>query len=101
MLAALQMGRLLRAYKMWKAAGRSALLISSPALLKRRRRLLTRCAPGAERAASEARDLLGVERLAVRLPETAQIKAELSWEWRRRGGSENASVLTLVEAVHV
>jgi hypothetical protein len=57
---------------------------------------------GAERAVGEPRDLLGVERLAERLPQQAQVQAELSWEWRRPlAGSDKASLLTLVEAVFV
>ncbi len=61
-----------------------------------------RGAGGAEQAASEPRDLLGVERLAERLPESATLKSELSWEWRRAHPSvPGASLLTLVEAVLV
>lgn len=54
------------------------------------------------RAAGEPRDLLGVERLAERLPETAQVKRDWSWEWQRPDStSEKRSLLTLVEAVLV
>ena len=60
--------------------------------------------PGAQaRAASEPTDLLSVERLVERLPQSADVKAEQSWEWRqdRPAGDEKRSLLTLVEAVLV
>lgn len=54
-------------------------------------------------AEGEPLDLLSVEHLAERLPETAQSKAEQSWEWQRPlpQGSKNGSLLTLVEAVQL
>jgi len=60
--------------------------------------------PGSQgEAASEPRDLLGVERLLERMPEIAEIQAEQSWEWRQepRGRAEKHGLLTLVEAVLV
>jgi len=53
--------------------------------------------------APEPHDLLEVERLAERLPEIAEIKAEQSWEWHQAPppGAEKRSLLTLVEAVLV
>jgi hypothetical protein len=80
------------------------------ALVRRAERALLACAvsevelaseparPG--NAAGQPRDLLGVERLAERLPERAQVKREWSWEWRRtHPGNGKRSLLTLVEAV--
>jgi hypothetical protein len=54
-------------------------------------------------AAGEPIDLLMVERLVERLPETAEIKAEQSWERRQDppAGSGKHAVLSLVEAVLV
>jgi hypothetical protein len=46
-------------------------------------------------AASEPHDLLATERLVERLPESVEVKAEQSWEWRR------GNLLTLVEAVQL
>lgn len=59
--------------------------------------------PGGElRPAQEPRDVLGVLRLVERLPQTARVLAERSWEWRRGlPGAEKRSLLTLVEAVLV
>jgi hypothetical protein len=54
------------------------------------------------KAVGQPRDLLGVERLAERLPESAQVKRDWSWEWRRPDSpNEKRSLLTLVEAVLV
>lgn len=50
---------------------------------------------GKDVAASEPRDLLSVERLVERLPTSADVKAEQSWEWRR------GDVLALIEALRV
>lgn len=65
-----------------------------------------RSAPnGKKSAVGEPRDLLGVERLVERLPQTVEPRAEHSWEAPgpvdSRPGSENLSLLTLVEAVLV
>lgn len=58
---------------------------------------------GASAALGEPRDLLGVEHLAERLPQVAQIQSEQSWEWRRPSADAagKRSLLTLVEAVLV
>lgn len=58
---------------------------------------------GQDAAQSEPHDLLSVEHLAERLPRSAAIKAELSWEQRRPllGETKNDSLLTLVEAALV
>jgi hypothetical protein len=50
---------------------------------------------GKDVAASEPRDLLSVERLVERLPASADVKAEQSWEQRR------GSTVTLIEAVRL
>lgn len=64
---------------------------------------LRRLPNGQNAAEGEPNDLLSVEHLAERLPETAQTKAEQSWEWSqpRPEGAKNGSLLTLVEAVLV
>jgi hypothetical protein len=64
---------------------------------------LRRAAGGKPVAEGEPRDLLLVERLVERLPGTAEVKAEQSWEWRRDAGpgGDSRSVLTLVEALLV
>lgn len=58
---------------------------------------------GQDAAQGEPHDLLSVEHLAERLPQSAEIKGELTWEQRRPlpGGTKNDSLLTLVEAVLV
>ena len=54
---------------------------------------------GQSSADGEPEDLLSVEHLGERLPETVQIKAEQSWE--RPQAAKNGSLLSLVEAVLV
>jgi hypothetical protein len=51
--------------------------------------------------AAEPTDVLAVERLVERLPQSAEIKAEQSWEWRQgpAAGGASAGLLTLVEAL--
>ncbi len=56
---------------------------------------LQRGAGGKDVAASEPHDLLTVEHLVERLPRSADVKAEQSWEQRR------GRVLALIEAVRV
>jgi hypothetical protein len=58
---------------------------------------------GLSAAQGEPRDLLSVEHLVERLPQSAEIKAELTWERRQSlpGGQKNGSLLTLVEALLV
>ena len=48
------------------------------------------------RPARDPVDLLGVQRLAERLPKAALLEAEHSWEWRKTAG-----VVTLVEAAYI
>lgn len=77
---------------------KSAVLISPVSTVK------LRTGPGGKATPiAEPTDLLSVERLVERLPETADVKAEQSWEWRqdRAPGTEQQSTLTLVEAVLV
>lgn len=69
---------------------RAALLVSPVSQVT-----LLRQAGGKDVAASEPRDLLSVERLIERLPQSAEVDAEQSWEWRQ------GSVLTLVESVQL
>jgi hypothetical protein len=64
---------------------------------------LTTLPNGQDAAQGEPHDLLSVEHLAERLPQSAEIKAEQSWEQRRPrpDAARNGSLLTLVEAVLV
>jgi hypothetical protein len=77
---------------------KSAVLVSAVSQLT-----LTSLPNGQDAAQGEPHDLLSVEHLAERLPQSAEIKAELTWEQRRPlpGGAKNGSLLTLVEAVLV
>ncbi len=76
----------------------SAVLISAVSEVK-----LRRLSSGQSAAQGDPRDLLSVEHLAERLPASAEIKAEQSWEWSRPlpAGAKDESLLTLVEAVLV
>lgn len=63
---------------------------------------LRRLPNGQEGADGDPQDLLLVEHLSERLPQTAQIKAEQSWENKRAaGGAKGRSLVTLIEAVLV
>lgn len=66
---------------------------------------LRRLPNGQQAADGEPHDLLLVERLSERLPQSAQIKAEQSWEHAaegdRGGDSPGRSLVTLIEAVLV
>ena len=77
---------------------KSAVLVSAVSQVT-----LQRLPNGQNAAQGEPHDLLSVEHLAERLPETTQTKAEQSWEWSQAlpEGAKNGSLLTLVEAVLV
>jgi hypothetical protein len=64
---------------------------------------LRRLPNGQDAADGEPADLLFVERLSERLPQSAGIKAEQSWEHRgpHPSGDKSRSLVTLVEAVLV
>jgi hypothetical protein len=64
---------------------------------------LRRLPNGQDAAEGEPADLLFVERLSERLPQSAGIKAERSWEQRgpHPSGDKSRSLVTLVEAVLV
>jgi len=76
----------------------SAVLISAVSQVD-----LRRLPNGKAVADGEPRDLLSVERLVERLPGTAEVREEQSWEWPQAPATEAdaRSVLTLVEALFV
>jgi hypothetical protein len=77
---------------------KSAVLVSAVSQVR-----LASLPGGQEAAQGEPVDLLSVERLAERLPLSAEPKAEHSWERRQpaAGGAKNETLLTLVEALLV
>jgi hypothetical protein len=77
---------------------RSAALVSAVSQVT-----LTTLPSGQDAAQGEPHDLLSVEHLAERLPQSAEITAELTWEQRRPlpSAAKNGCLLTLVEAVLV
>lgn len=77
---------------------KSAAIVSAVSLVELKAGTTGKGAP-----AGEPTDLLYVERLVERLPASAEIKAEQSWECRQDSlvGAEKRSLLTLIEAVLV